>query len=49
VLVINRPDDYLWVLRWLRQEEHGAPAIYMDLIRTPGMKKKMEAVNVSRC
>ncbi len=45
LLAIKNSDDFLWVLRWLRQEQHCDSAIYADLIRTPSMKKKMEKVN----
>ncbi len=41
----QRSDDFLWVLRWLRQEQHCDPALNADLIRTPSMKRKMKAVN----
>jgi len=44
LLAIESASDFLWVLRWLRQEQHCDPAIYMELIRTPSMKKKMERV-----
>ena len=45
LLAIKNSDDFLWVLRWLRQEQHCNPVIYADLIRTPSMKRKMELVN----
>ena len=45
LLGIERSDDFLWVLRWLRQEKHCDPATYADLIRTPSMKRKMERLN----
>jgi ankyrin repeat protein len=45
LLAIERSEDFLWVLRWLRQVQHCDPAIYADLIRTPAVKKKMARVN----
>ena len=42
---IERLDDFEWVLRWLRQEQRCDPALYADLIRTPSMQRKREAVN----
>lgn len=45
LLATDGANDFLWALRWLRQEKHCDPAIYADLIRTPSMKGKMEALN----
>jgi hypothetical protein len=46
LLDISQPDDFLWLLRWLKKEQHCESAIYEELTRTPSMRQKMEALNV---
>ena len=45
MLDIPLPDDFLWVLRWLRKEQHCEPTLYEELTRTASMRQKMEALD----
>ena len=45
LLDVRASDDFLWLLRWLKKEEHCDPAIYEELTRTTSMRKKIEALN----
>jgi len=45
LLDVRASDDFLWLLRWLKKEEHCEPAIYEELTRTSSMRKKIEALN----
>lgn len=37
-------DDFVWVLKWLRNGRHCDPAIYNELTRTNAMRQKLEAL-----
>jgi hypothetical protein len=45
LLDLRTADDFLWLLRWLKKEQHCDPAIYEELTRTTAVRKKIEALN----
>ena len=45
LLDLRNADDFLWLLRWLKNAKHCEPAIHEELTRTTSMHKKIEALN----
>ena len=45
LLDLRSADDFLWLLRWLKNPKHCDPAIYEELTRTTSMREKVEALN----
>jgi len=45
LLDLHSVDDFLWLLRWLKNAKHCDPAIYEELIRTASMREKIETLN----
>src|SRR3989441_6703173 len=45
LLDLRNADDFLWLLRWLKNAKHCALAIDEELTRTTSMRKKIEALN----
>src|SRR5437016_11454810 len=46
LLDLRNTDDFLWLLRWLKNAKHCEPAIYKECTRTNSMRTKIEALNV---
>jgi len=44
LLNLRGPDDFHWLLKWLKKDKNCEPAIYAALIRTSGMRKKIAAL-----
>jgi len=44
LLDLRNTEDFLWLLRWLKNEKHCEPAIYEDLTGTTSMREKFEAL-----
>jgi hypothetical protein len=45
LLKVQETDAFVWLLRWLKNEKHCAPAIYEEVTRTASMRQKIEALN----
>jgi hypothetical protein len=45
LLKVQETDAFVWLLRWLKNERHCAPAIYEEVTRTASMRQKIEALN----
>ncbi len=45
LLDLRSADDFLWLLRWLKNANHCEPAIYEELTRTTSIREKVEALN----
>ena len=45
LLDLSNADDFLWLIRWLKNEKHCEPAVYAEVTRTTSMRKKIEALN----
>jgi DNA-binding response OmpR family regulator len=45
LLDLRNADDFLWLLRWLKNAKHCDPIIYEELTRPTSMRKKIEALN----
>jgi len=45
LLDLRNADDFLWLLRWLKNAKHCEPALYEELTRTTSMREKIEALN----
>ena len=45
LLDLSNADDFLWLIRWLKNEKHCEPAVYAEVTRTNSMRKKIEALN----
>jgi len=45
LLDLSNADDFLWLIRWLKNEKHCEPAVYTEVTRTTSMRKKIEALN----
>ncbi len=45
LLDLSSADDFLWLIRWLKNEKHCEPAVYAEVTRTKSMGKKIEALN----
>ena len=45
LLDLGSTDDFLWLLRWLKNTKHCEPAVYEELTRTTSMRTKIEALN----
>jgi hypothetical protein len=39
-----RPEDFLWLVKWLKKEKHCDPAIFSELTRTAAMREKLKAL-----
>ena len=45
LLDLHGPDDFLWLLKWLKKEKHCEPAIYSELTRTAAVREKLKALD----
>src|SRR6266853_1705171 len=45
LLDLSNADDFLWLIRWLKNEKHCEPPVYAEVTRTTSMRKKIEALN----
>jgi hypothetical protein len=45
LLDLHSRDDFLWLMRWLKNTQHCDSAIYEELTRTTSMREKIEALN----
>jgi len=45
LLDLRSVDDFLWLLRWLKNAKHCDPAIYEELTRTASMREKIDTLN----
>jgi len=45
LLDLRSAEDFLWLLRWLKNAKHCEPALYEELTRTTSMREKIEALN----
>jgi hypothetical protein len=44
--LLDAPQDesFMWLIKWLKKEKNCDPIVYQELIRTPAMRQKLEAL-----
>lgn len=47
LLKVEDSDTFPWLLRWLKNEKHCAPAIYQEVTRTASMRRKLKTLKAA--